>query len=100
MQYTLQHAYIVACSAGHAASCSCHSNHVGETVAESILSLIIRLGRSSGSILLIKSSRKPAGKLESELVSWSEAARDLAPMLLSAAGQAEVLVTGNFRSVV
>ena len=44
---------------------------VGKTVAETILSLIIKLGRSSDSILLMRSSRKPAGRLESELVSWS-----------------------------
>lgn len=82
MQYTLQHAYIVACSAGMLLAVL-ETETVGETVgktvaetlAETILSLIIKLGKSSGSTLLTRSSRKPAGKPESELVSWSRSCK-------------------------
>ena len=56
----MQRACIVASKAGTALEI--------KTVAESVLSLIIKLGRSGGSILLTKSSRKPAGRLESKLV--------------------------------
>lgn len=46
-----------------------------KTMAESILSLVIKMGRSSGSILLTKSSRKPDGRLESELVRPSKSCK-------------------------
>ena len=67
VKVAMQCAYIAACKAGTMLEI--------KAVAESVLSLVIKLDRYSGSILLIKSSRKPAGRLESELVRPSKSCK-------------------------